>query len=414
VTLRTIDGFEMGVRDADQTGIGAGTFSGANPHTGSYCWLPDYTATSYYIVQSGQLDTTIYFTLWAYVDALPASNEVALFALVNGANFVQVALTTSGTLKLYDGGTEVGESSGTVTVDGHNRIDLTFVANSSGSYALKLKGTTELSGTRDFSGSSYGDAYVGCYNPGGSSTSTDASAVVSFDDAWFSNSAFPPDLSLGCEVLIPTGNGNYTAWTGTYADVDEPSTNDGDTSYVVTGSTNKESFSLGNVAGACDVKAIQLSTVSKQVTAGAGRGFLRISGTDYNGDSIASVSDYYHAWTVWETSPATSSPWTDGEVDGMEAGVECTSAGDLRVTQLVVYAWTVEITAATGAITLPFVVVAGTGVRHPSASGALTLPFVLVTGIGVHMIHPKRPPAGAARVSRMVSSARARPNRPGS
>lgn len=69
--------------------------------------------------------------------------------------------------------------------------------------------------------------------------------------------------------------------------------------------------------------------------------------------------------------------------------------------------------SGTGAVVLPFLSVSGTGIMQPSATGALILPFLVFAATGQHKIHPKRPPAGTARLGSVLPPGRARPLRPG-
>jgi hypothetical protein len=113
--------------------------------------------------------------------------------------------------------------------------------------------------------------------------------------------------------------------TGTdhYANVNETQANS-DTDYNYSGVIgDRDSFLMDTVpiTGAL-IKGIQLCSQARKEDAGAAlhKGFLRISGTDYDGATRGVPSTYEFLRTIWTLSPATGVAFTDTEVNAMEAG----------------------------------------------------------------------------------------------
>jgi hypothetical protein len=134
-------------------------------------------------------------------------------------------------------------------------------------------------------------------------------------------------------TLYPNGNGNYSQFVGSDGNstnnfqlVDEAQAND-NTDYVerdVVG--DKDSYAFENLPSTPDaIKGVQICTIANKQDAGSrtGRMFFRISGTDYESADFTPAEASYTAFThLADVSPATSSAWTESEVNGMEAGIK--------------------------------------------------------------------------------------------
>lgn len=130
--------------------------------------------------------------------------------------------------------------------------------------------------------------------------------------------------------LLPTADGNYTAWTpstGTshFALVDEQTPN-GDTDYnAATTEGDKDSYTFANLpTGDWDIIALQVSLNARRFDPGTKyiRPFLRISATDYAGASQLLAESYLAKLQIWETNPATAAAFTEAEIDALEVGAE--------------------------------------------------------------------------------------------
>lgn len=145
---------------------------------------------------------------------------------------------------------------------------------------------------------------------------------------------------MSTEYLLPVADGNYTAFTasGCAADwqcVDDPvgSPDDATTRLTLSGTTTPTRQSVV-VAAYSQGGTINSVTVTGRATrSGTGtasiRIFLRIGGTDYDGDSqnLPSAAAYANYTQGWTTNPATGLAWTTADLAALEAGVLITNGG---------------------------------------------------------------------------------------
>ena len=128
--------------------------------------------------------------------------------------------------------------------------------------------------------------------------------------------------NYGMNMQLANAFGTDTGFTGTLASVTDGSSSTGLSSDNVVGT--KHSFTKPNITTS---KSIYGYTPSAQVycsnTATNVRMYLRIGGTQYNGDTIAlrtNEQNYVsHTWTV---DPSDSNPWTDTKINAAEFGIE--------------------------------------------------------------------------------------------
>lgn len=127
--------------------------------------------------------------------------------------------------------------------------------------------------------------------------------------------------------LAPTGNGANTAWTGAFGDVDE--TGLGDADYITSAAANDiETYVIGDIAGGLagyDVLAVVASARARKGTTGPLnlQGAVRISTTNYFSANVSGLdTGYGPVQAIWTQSPATSSNWTQAEVNGLELGLK--------------------------------------------------------------------------------------------
>jgi len=130
--------------------------------------------------------------------------------------------------------------------------------------------------------------------------------------------------------FVPAADGNYTAWTGTYVDVDEIPP-DGVAFVYTSTATHKESFTCENCSSASLGKPIAgLKTnylAKRDAYAVSCHFFMRDSGgTDRSTSSAQSLPV---PWTnyamLWELNPETSASWKAAEVNLSEIGMEHTA-----------------------------------------------------------------------------------------
>jgi len=154
---------------------------------------------------------------------------------------------------------------------------------------------------------------------------SDSNAPIYLDDILIDDANWP-GLG-GIEVLAPTGNGNYTAWTNDYTAVDDNPPND-DTDYIYTDAETadtKETFTFADLAeGAHDPRTVGLATRCRLDGAGSGtvKPMIRSNGIDDIPDGTILTTSYVNIRRYWDTDPGNSdNPWSVAAVNALEAGV---------------------------------------------------------------------------------------------
>jgi len=152
--------------------------------------------------------------------------------------------------------------------------------------------------------------------------------MVINDTAGAVNNAWPGNTAI--YGIVPTGAGNYAQLTRGGADsganwsqVDEVPPTDA-TDYVYdTVVNNKDSYAMSNLGVSGNVQAITWWARAQQDIAGVANiaRLLRIGGVDYQGADLALAVGWAYYSTVLEYSPATGTPFSDTEIDALEAGV---------------------------------------------------------------------------------------------
>ena len=128
--------------------------------------------------------------------------------------------------------------------------------------------------------------------------------------------------NYGMNMQVPNAVGTDTGFSGALSSVTDGNVNTGLSSDNVVGT--KHSFTKPNIT---TTKSIYGYTPNAQVycsnTPVNVRMYLRIGGTQYNGDTITlrtnSQNYVSHTWTV---DPSDSNPWTDAKINAAEFGIE--------------------------------------------------------------------------------------------
>ncbi|CDO36063.1 hypothetical protein [Novosphingobium sp. KN65.2] len=115
-------------------------------------------------------------------------------------------------------------------------------------------------------------------------------------------------------IAAPTGDGFYTAGSGSYTDVDESTTNDGDAT-TLTNNGDAETYTHSAMTlPSGTVKLVQVSARVRSAATGAQnvKARLRKSSTNYDqASNYAGIGAGYTAYRArWTTDPATGSAWT--------------------------------------------------------------------------------------------------------
>ena len=152
---------------------------------------------------------------------------------------------------------------------------------------------------------------------------TDTYGVMDGDNkGFFSELIFADEETRGMRVktIPPTGNGAETAWTGTYADVDE--TTPDTASISTTEADASETFTHSiTLAEGTPIKALCLGALAGCAAADGIEAVLRLGETNYSQDLLMALSaGETPNQSIWHLNPATSAPFTASEVNALQFG----------------------------------------------------------------------------------------------
>lgn len=133
--------------------------------------------------------------------------------------------------------------------------------------------------------------------------------------------------NLGLVTLPPAANGNTFAWSNSYANVDETSTDDSD---VCTSSAANEvmqtTVTSSGITGTPAIKAVCVA--ARATKGGAGpqnvQMMVRSAGADHVSSTIALPAAFNRVAHIWEANPATAGAWayTDVTAAGFNIGLK--------------------------------------------------------------------------------------------
>lgn len=194
--------------------------------------------------------------------------------------------------------------------------------NAAGTVDLRINGVSAGSVT-GVDTTNTGNAYITqiSYRGGGSG--------YFLDDMYICDGAGADTFRGDCrvETLLPSGAGNYTAWTpsagSNYQNVDDAYASapcpDGDTTYnSSTTPGNRDSFAYGNlVITSGTILGVQVSPNVTKTDAGARsiKSFTRLASTDYDGAAKSVGGSYASYPELWLLNPNTSAAWTIANVN---------------------------------------------------------------------------------------------------
>jgi hypothetical protein len=127
-------------------------------------------------------------------------------------------------------------------------------------------------------------------------------------------------------TLAPSTNGTTMAWSGTVANVN--GTNYNDTNPITTGSSAQiAEFNTGTCpAGSFTVPAVIQSARVEVGTSGPQHFSYTIrpgsGSTDYQSANANPTTAFANYQNIWATNPATSAGWTNGDIVGIQYGIE--------------------------------------------------------------------------------------------
>lgn len=200
---------------------------------------------------------------------------------------------------------------------------------------VRINGALEIDFTGDTRNA--GNANIGQVDFGvrrNSSSNTGNNATIDHDDIAINDTvgAAPNNTwpgNTGIYGLVPTGAGTYTelatlVGAATHWQAVSEIPPDDAVSYVAdTVVDRRDTFAMGNMPVAGDVRAVQWLARAIQDVAGAASiaRMYRIGGVDYQGADQAITAAWAYYREILALSPATAAAWTIAEIDGMEAGV---------------------------------------------------------------------------------------------
>jgi hypothetical protein len=234
-----------------------------------------------------------------------------------GAQGSTSALTT---LSLYrwDGTTEtlLGTLSNAFLTYAMNRLDFKVVYSGTGSVEVYRNGTLMGTVTGDLIGSSGSTTLNGVRLKAGGlqGLPTDYTEAVAHTGS---------TLGMRLKTLAPDAAGSFTAWTGTYQNVDEVAATDTD---VINSATAGQEWSC-NVTGlpagssGTKVRAVKVSCEAAKGDSGPsaiGIGIRSGSTTVYQSDQACSLAYTSMHSANLETNPVTGQPWTTTELADLQ------------------------------------------------------------------------------------------------
>lgn len=197
------------------------------------------------------------------------------------------------------------------------------VDGSTGSFALYIDGVknAELTGNTDFRSGAQADKIL-FWNQNHSTSSSQY--TVYFTEVIVADE---PTVNWRLVTLWPDGNGNHTAWTGDYTDIDEAEYDTADQVDTTT-AAQRESFTIRDIPTVfadLDVAAVVVAALAKRGTTGPQdlQIMVRTNSLDFDSSSVGLSNVAYERFqNVWATNPDTSAAWTQAEVNALEIGVE--------------------------------------------------------------------------------------------
>lgn len=276
--------------------------------------------------------TTFLHSFALQLSVNPAAS-IIVFGYEDGTTSqVDIRINSSNQIVVTRNGTTLGTSTATVSAAQWHWIEVKFkIDNSTGTYEVRLDGTSVLSGSSvDTQNTANASITRVRFLPSGNSTS----ATISIDDFIFQDDNGGAPSFLGeCRVItqLPTAAGTHTDLTpstgSNWQNVDEVPRN-GDTDYN-SGSTsgNKDTYNFDAFGATGTILGIQVSIYARKddVSTRKFKSIVRSGGTDYLGAEITPGSSYAYSRDQFLTDPNTGSAWTSSNLDAAEFGIDITA-----------------------------------------------------------------------------------------
>lgn len=282
-------------------------------------------------------DAHLKFDMW--VATLPTATQasVDLFVAENTGYSpkARLSLTSGGFLRVKNqAGTTLATGSTAITTGAWNRIEFKFLTGVAAAYEVKINGTTELSGTGDFTASNMG----GDTAMSTGAALTDGTVDIIVDNIVLDDAAFPGDLVV--KRMAPNADGSTAQWTaGTspsdYTTVDEVPASNIDytmssTAGSQTGLLNLASSATAGISGT--VSAVKSFLQMRSNVVSTTSTVMRIREAATNADTTAlnvPITDT-NLFQLRTTKPS-GGAWTTGVLDSTEIGASEANAVSVRM-----------------------------------------------------------------------------------
>lgn len=285
------------------------------------------TGTSDMIYNFPATLTTFHVAFAFKLGGVPSSNRILCTFKSGSTTQLYIMVTSAGTIQVVTAGTARGATTTQWAVDVWHHIAMKItIDNTVGSFELRVDGsaTPEINETNiDTQASS-----------GANCTNLQIEGDFSFwfiDDFVFADDtggqAFLGDYDV--YTIYPDGAGASAQFTpsagSNWQNVDETK-NDGDTTYNESQTVgHKDRFTMGNVPADTDtIYAVQVGAFSRKTDVGTRElNVLAYDGTTEGAGADKSLTTAYEwALGMFEDHPTSAAPWTESEVNSMEAGYE--------------------------------------------------------------------------------------------
>jgi hypothetical protein len=266
----------------------------------------------------------------------PASGSEEIVAVWSSSLKFALRIDSAGKLSAYDatGTTQIGSTGATtLSADTWYRIEVYVGVGSSASWAVRIDGAAEISGTGNLGAVNTHKVRLGKVG-----NRSGQSVDFFYDDVAIDGAGWPGPGSV--RIMTPNGDGAYTAWTGGFGSVDEVP-HDGDTTFVSTSTSGDaetvalESASAAGISGTVgSVKSVAIVRDTSSTSAFALR--LRSGTTDDDTSNINAPNNYLLLGKMYGTDPNGGGAWTLSALDALEVGVVASAAVEHRCTLMCV------------------------------------------------------------------------------
>jgi hypothetical protein len=262
-------------------------------------------------------------TIYIYVTTSVSHDCVFIRAWSTNAQ-AGVMLRTDDRLAVYGWTGIVATTTDPISKNAWHRIDLS-ANRSTGAYELKVDKVQVLTGTGNLGTSgNYLELDTGADFLG----STPTSFKYYLDDWFYDDAAFTAADRI--DLLLPDGNGNYTAWTNDFAAVDEAPPYSSSDFIEVTSNSGDETFTLSSMTAGLTPLSVTSVYVGNR-SSGTGTcnitPRMRSNGVDSNGTATSMGSTHTLRGLILNTDPSGGGAWTETRINALEAGVSFSGSG---------------------------------------------------------------------------------------